>query len=172
MKQMRWSWAGAAGVALIGLVGCGGGGSGPAPVLTTTIDGGLSQGDFFDNSQNRFFDDYLVRARTSRQVFVDLRSDDFDSHIFVFRRDNTGAFVLIADDDDGGEDDDSLVRFDAIAGVDYLIRVTSARGNDNGFYRVIFDEALGTPQVIVPGPGANAMKLPKLAPLAKKAARS
>jgi hypothetical protein len=147
------------------LSGCGGGGSNSAPENTTRIDAGLSNGDFYDVSQDRFYDDYLCRATASTRVFVEMRSDDLDPELFIFRRNAFGGFDLIASDDDSGSGADALVEFEVQAGVDYLVRATSFEDGESGFYRIIFSRSLGTPLVIVPSPGAATRNLPALAPL-------
>ncbi len=174
---MKRIFRGLTGVAALGgavmLAGCGGGGGGPAPsqVPTTNIDGGLSQGDFRDAAQDRFFDDYLCRATRNAHVFVQLHSTDFDPELFVFRRNADGSFTLLASDDDSGPGNDAYLEFDVDQGADYLIRATPEDSGENSsreFYHIVLSESLGTPVVVVPGPQAAAKSLPPLAAMKKK----
>lgn len=133
------------------LAGCGGGSSsnsnkgGPF-----TVDGTIERTDFFDSTDNRYYDIFITEVASSGSAEVDMSSNDLDSQVFIYRRDSNGNYNLVAQDDDSGDGPDALVRFDVRRGEVYRVVTTSSRAQEFGNYRVFFSRELGRPAVVLP----------------------
>ncbi len=155
---------------LLALAGCGGGTS-PNPDTSepVTISNAISNGDFRDDRNNRYYDIYVVDPTRSADVSVEMRSDDIDSLLLLYRKDSDGEFDLVAEDDDSGGELDAALDFRVERGESYRIVATTAQADERGEYEVRFSPELGRPALVLPKTNAQTqgMDLPPVAPKKK-----
>ncbi len=167
MQLLHMKYLGALGVtSALMLAGCGGGSShnsnsgGPF-----TVDGTIDSSDFFDQTDNRNYDIFVTEVASSGTAEVDMTSNDLDSELFIYRRDSSGDYNLIAQDDDSGDGPDAAVSFKVKRGEVYRVITTSSREQEFGNYRVYFSRELGRPAVVLPrinGTATAGAELPRI----------
>jgi hypothetical protein len=83
------------------LAGCGGGAN-PTPSTNgpVTIEATLSNNDFFDVNDDRYYDIYVCEPTESGTASVEMRSFEVDSQLYIYRRDGSGDYDLIEQNDD------------------------------------------------------------------------
>ncbi len=148
------------------LAGCGGGSSSnPSNNGPFTVDGTIESSDFFDKNDNRYYDIFVTEVASSGTAEVDMTSNDVDSQLFIYLRDSSGNYNLVAQDDDSGDGSDAAVRFDVKRGEIYRVITTSSREQEIGNYRVFFSRELGRPAVVLPrinGTATVGVELPRV----------
>ena len=110
----------------------------PTPVSGTWLrwDGDLSGADPL--SEDRHYDDYLVRFEAGQSRYIIVDSAAFDTMVQVMSvegRDSEPPAAL-GSDDDNGPGLNSLLVFEAGEAGDYVIRVTSFGQSSTGAYRL------------------------------------
>ena len=148
------------------LAGCGGGAS-PRPNNNGpfTVDAFVERSDFYDRNDDRYYDIFISEIARSGRAEVEMSSFDLDAELFIYRRNSSGDYDLIAEDDDSGDGPDALVDFDVDRGDVYRIVATSARPQEFGAYRIFFSREFGRPAVVLPrvnGRTEAGLKLPPL----------
>ncbi|MBN8553702.1 MAG: PPC domain-containing protein [Caulobacterales bacterium] len=106
------------------------------------VTGTLADGDGISPDE-KYFDEYDIRLEPGQRVSARLDSDDYDSYLEIYRRQDDGTYGLVESDDDSGGALDSLVNFRPDGG-DYRIRVTSFAMGEMGAYSLAVHE-LGEP---------------------------
>jgi hypothetical protein len=106
----------------------------PAPAAATggsrtisfgaTERGELADTDNEDEENEKFYDEYVFRARAGQRVEVGLESDEFDTYLTLGRLDGCD-FEELATDDDGGEDTHSRLRYTIEEDGDYVVRASA-----------------------------------------------
>ncbi|GAB1542484.1 hypothetical protein NUACC21_51580 [Scytonema sp. NUACC21] len=111
-----------------------------------TIGGNLSTTDALNPTRNnRRKDDYLLTDFTvGKLVTLNLSSSNFDAYLQLV---NADTQVVITEDDDSGGYRNSRIRFTPVAGVNYIVRVTSDGSNATGDYNLT--ATFGAPELIV-----------------------
>lgn len=158
---------------LLALSGCGGGGTNPnpAPSGPTIIENSLSRSDFRDTQDNRYYDIYVCEPEFDDTATVEMRSDDVDSYLVLYRKNSDGTYTLIQQDDDSGDTGgDAFMSFNVRGGRSYRIIATSATADERGTYLIRFSEELGRPARVLPGDArtAQSVDLPALPAKVKK----
>jgi hypothetical protein len=117
-----------------------------------TAAGELAQTDAVDDSDNSFYDTYLVHGSRGQRLRVEMRSGVFDTFLAIGRAE--GAWEAIATDDDGlGEGTNSRLLVTLPEDGDYLIRANSVAQGAVGAYTLALTER-------APNPVAVAQPLP------------
>jgi subtilase family serine protease len=100
-----------------------------------TLTSTLSNTDLLNPTRNgRYSDDYQLTDVTTGQIITaELTSDDIDSYLQLIDA-NTGE--IVAEDDDSSTGSNSRLRFKALEGVNYIVRVSSYRKSEVGTYQL------------------------------------
>lgn len=98
--------------------------------IPATVDGDLRSGDCRLRQDDTPVDYYEFTVNSSRTVFIDLESFDFDAYVLLYHEDGR----LIAEDDDGGVDTDASLAVDLRPGR-YVVAANSYEG-EGGEYRL------------------------------------
>ncbi len=102
--------------------------------------GTLSSGDPAESDGSRY-DDYLLEVSESRNVQIDLTSDEFDTYLRLYSL--AGGMRELRTDDDGGDGLDSRISHRLPDAGRYLIRATSYSSGGTGTYRLSVEDAGG-----------------------------
>lgn len=136
------------------MTGCGGGG-GTSPDPGTSgpaiVDNALTNSDFRDSKQNRYYDIFVCDVKQSGVASVEMRSVGVDANVLVYRKNSKGEFDLIGENDDiSDQNTDARVEFDVSRGKSYRIIATSAGADERGDYSLYFSQNLGRPARVLP----------------------
>lgn|GEM_PF-136032 len=107
-----------------------------------SLAGTLAEGDGV-TPEEKYFDEFDVRASAGQRLSVTVRSDVFDTYLEIYRRQDDGTYLIAVSDDDGGGDLDSRSGLTTDGG-DYRIRVTSFAAGEAGYYSLAVRD-LGPP---------------------------
>ncbi len=135
------------------LPGCGGGGTSPDPQINgpAIVDNALTGSDFRDSKLDRNYDIFICDVRQSGVASVEMRSNDVDAYVLVYRKNSKGEFDLIGQNDDiSDQNTDARFDFDVSRGKSYRILATSANADERGEYTLYFSENLGRPARVLP----------------------
>lgn len=155
------------GTALV-LSGCGGGSTAnPDPTGPFEFSGRLTTADFYDDDTNRYYDVYVCDAGGSSTGLVQMRSDDVDCVLYVYRKQSDGDFELIGENDDANSGTvNAAVEFNVSRGQTYRIVATTSPQNERGDYEIRFSGDLNRPALLLPN-GNRTLQIAPL-PAAKK----
>ncbi|MCV3215605.1 hypothetical protein OGM63_19160 [Plectonema radiosum NIES-515] len=111
-----------------------------------TIPGELSTTDPFNPTRDgRRKDDYLLTDFTvGKLVTLNLSSSNFDAFLQLVDADTLG---VITENDDSGGSVNSRIRFTPVAGINYIVRVTSYASGATGAYNLT--ASFGAPDLII-----------------------
>jgi hypothetical protein len=100
-----------------------------------TLTSTLSDSDLLNPTRNgRYSDDYqLTDVNIEQIITVELTSTEIDSYLQLIDAD-TGK--IITEDDDSGSSRNSRLRFSALEGVNYIVRVSSYYSGATGTYQL------------------------------------
>lgn len=162
------AFCGALGVGALVLSGCGGASNAnPDPTGPFVFSGRLTSSDFYDDDTNRYYDVYVCDAGGSGDGLVQMRSDDVDSLLYVYRKQSDGDFELIGENDDANSGTlDAAFEFDVSRGQTYRIVATTSLQNERGDYSIRFSGDLNRPALLLPN-GSNRLQSAPL-PAARK----
>ncbi|QDM41003.1 Calx-beta domain-containing protein [Altererythrobacter sp. TH136] len=66
---------------------------------------------------------YKYSSASTKTVALNTNGSDYDTYLYVYRKESDGSYTLITSDDDSGDGLDSALSFIAEAGVEYYIAV-------------------------------------------------
>ncbi len=144
------------------LAGCGGGGTSPNPGTSgpAIVDNALTRDDFRDTKNNRFYDIFVCDVRENGVASIEMRSNDVDAYVLVYRKNSSGDFDLVDQNDDiSAQNSDAHLEFDVARGKSYRIIATSANDDERGDYSLYFSQNLGRPARVLPDANRTAQSL-------------
>ena len=157
---------------LLAVAGCGGGGTSPNPGTSgpAIVDNDLSSSDFRDTDEDRYYDIFVCDVKQNGVASIEMRSNEVDAYVLVYRRDSDGNFDLIGQNDDiSAQNTDARLEFNVSRGRSYRIIATSASEDERGDYSLFFSQNLGRPARVLPDANrtsagaAPGVKLPAIA---------
>ena len=106
--------------------------------LGDVVNGTLADGDGISPDE-RYFDEYDIRLVPGERVSATLGSEDYDTYLEIYRRQDDGTYSQVQSDDDSGGDLDSRINFRPDT-TDYRVRVTSFGLGEIGSYALAVSE--------------------------------
>jgi subtilase family serine protease len=101
--------------------------------------------DTSNENNRRRKDDYLLTDfAVGKLVTLNLSSSNFDAFLQLV---NADTLEVITEDDDAGGGRNSRIRFTPVAGINYIVRVTSYRNNATGAYNL--SATFGVPDLVI-----------------------
>jgi len=144
------------------LAGCGG--SGGRSDDNRYLSAELTDDDFYEN---RYFDVYQFRADEDGEGIVEMRSDDFDAFLIIYRETSPYVYTEVVSNDNGGRGDYARANFPIRKNTRYRVFAT-ATSSATGDYEMIISRNLGQPTLILgntaDGDSVEKMTVPTPAP--------